>query len=236
MKHSELAQPIQRDTLTNVVMDEIKKMILDGRVNSGDYLPAQAELAKGFQIGLSTVREAIRGLALMGIVEPLPGRGTRVTADAPIALRMLSLLRARLDELDPQKIHEARRAIEVEMTGLAAERATPQDIVRIEKALVKMQQTIEHDGDFVQADLEFHLAVAQAAKNRLMADYYFIAHEMLAGVIQQVAQAPGAKQRGLEMQRKILQAIKKRDMPQARQYADDNLSEWSAITLSTEHE
>lgn len=224
-----LVNPIQRDTLTNSVMHQIEQMILDGRISPGDWLPPQTELAEGFGVGLSTVREATRGLALMGILDPQAGRGTRVSTDAYVSLRMTSLVRDRLNDLEAKKIHETRCIIEVGITELAAKRATQGDIHEIERSLAHMEDVKDDDAAFVKADLEFHSAVAKASKNDLIEEIYQILLEMLSEVMDQIIRIPGLKDRGIQMQRRILKAIRARDYESARQLAEKNIVEWDAI-------
>lgn len=225
----QLVNPIQRDTLTNSVMHQIEQMILDGRIEPGDWIPSQTELAEGFGVGLSTVREAARGLALMGILEPQAGRGTRVSADAHVSLRMTNLVRDRLNELEAKKIHETRCIIEVGMTELAAKRATDEDIDEIERSLDHMEEVKDDDAAFAEADLRFHSAVAKASKNDLIEEIYQILLEMLSDVMDQIVRIPGLKDRGLRMQRRILEAIRARDCKAARELAEKNIVEWEAI-------
>ena len=221
--------PLQRDTLTDRVISQIQQMILSGQVAPGGWLPSQYKLAEGFDVGMSTVREAIRSLALMGILNPQVGRGTQVSPDALALLRMINLVRHKLCELNARKVHEARRLIEAGMTALAARRATERDMAQMEAALLKMAQSLDDDEAYIQADLAFHSAVAQAAKNDVAGEFYHILIETLSDAIRQVVQVPGVKQRGWETQHEILEAIRSHDVETARQLANDNLVEWDRI-------
>lgn len=226
---SQLVDPVQRDTLTNSVIRQIEQIILEGRVKSGDWLPAQTELAAGFGVGLSTVREATRGLALMGILRPQAGRGTQVSNDALVLLRMINLVRNELRELDGRKVHEARRLIEAGMTELAAHRATEQDIAQIEATLLKMEKSMDDDEVYIEADMAFHSSVARAAKNDVVEEFYQILLDTLSDVMRQIVKVPGLKQRGLKTQQEILEAIRSHDVETARKLADYNIVEWDRI-------
>jgi GntR family transcriptional repressor for pyruvate dehydrogenase complex len=204
-------------------------MILDGRVKPGEWLPSQAELAEGFGVGLSTVREATRGMAVMGILEPQAGRGTQVSEDAVVSLRMIRLVRNEMENLHGREVHEARRLLEVGMTELAAHRADDEDIERIEAALDKMEASIDDDEAYIQADVEFHAAVAAAAKNDVVQEFYAILLEMLSEVMRQIIRIPGLKRRGLETQREILESLRSHDAESARDQAHYNIVEWDRI-------
>ena len=220
---------ISRDNLTDAVIREIQEMILRGEARPGDWLMPQPELAQRLGVGLSTVREAIKGLTLLGVLEPQPGRGTWVHAEAPALLRMLNLLRLRLPEVDLNAIYEARRLLEVELTVLAAERADERAIGRIAEALQQMREALASDAAFIEADLNFHLAVARAAGNPLLEQFYHITAQMMSEVNRQIAAIPGLKDVGLRLQEEILQAIRAHDAWQARQRALALVGRWREV-------
>lgn len=225
---------VSRDNLTDVVIREIQDMILRGEAQPGDWLMPQPDLAARLGVGLSTVREAIKGLTLLGILEPQPGRGTWINADALSLLRMLSLLRLRLPEVDLNAIYEARRVLEVELTVLAAERASEKDVARIAEALERMQQTLDSDVTFIDADLGFHLAVARAANNPLLEQFYHVTAQMMEDVNRQVAAIPHMKDAGLRLQREIFEAIRAHDTWQARQRALALVGRWREVLDAVE--
>lgn len=229
-----LRRPVQRDTLTDAVINRIQQTILEGDIGPGEWLPPQSELAESFGVGLSTVREATRGLALMGILKPQAGRGTQVTPDAPISLRMMRLVRQEIDAMDGRAVHEARRLIESGITGLAAERATEEDVARIEAALQKMEASFEDDVAYAEADVEYHLAVARAAKNHVVEEFYRIILDILSQVLERIVSIPGLKRRGIDYQRQILDAIRERDPQTAQRLASDNIVDWDRILAVSE--
>ncbi len=220
---------LNRDRLTDAVIRAIQEMILRGEARPGDWLMPQPELAQRLGVGLSTVREAIKGLTLLGVLEPQPGRGTWVHAEAPALLRMLNLLRLRLPEVDLHAIYEARRLLEVELTVLAAERADERAVARIDEALQQMRKALRYDEAFIEADLNFHLAVARAAGNPLLEQFYHITAQMMSEVNRQIAAIPGLKDTGLRLQEEILQAIRAHDTWQARQRALTLVGRWREV-------
>ncbi len=220
---------LNRDNLADAVSREIQHMILGGEAQPGDWLMPQPELARRLGVGLSTVREAINGLSLLGILEPQPGRGTWITADALFLLRLLDLLRTQLADLDVVNIYEARRLLEIELTALAAQNATDADIARIEAALARMRQTLDDDAAFMQADLEFHLAVAEAGGNPLLKQFYHITAELMGEVNERIAGLPGLKSSGLAIQEGILEAIRAHNPALARRRALALVKRWHTI-------
>lgn len=215
--------PLARDTLTDGVIREIQGMILSGEVPPAGWLPPQPELAQRFGVGLSTVREAIKALTLVGLVRPLPGRGTQVSPDALAILNASSLVRSRLEELDAIKLCEARQIIEVGLTVLAAERASDEDIRTIQDALHRMRASLQDDKAFAQADLDFHLAISRAARNDLLSQFYFVSQRLLSETTEYFAGVPGVKVFSLALQQEILDAIHAHDVDAARVCAERHM-------------
>jgi len=216
----------QRNTLVADVAHELRQMILTGKIQPGEFLPSRKDLAVQFGVGLSTVQEAIQALTALGLLESRPGKGTWVREDALDALIHPAMVKARLGELNAQQVYEARSVIEVALTEFAAQRATPEDIQRIWDALRAMEATVDNDGAFVEADLEFHLAVAKAGHNELLEQFYHLARRLLSEVITEMVKLPKVKEKSILFQKAIAEAIEQRDVRKARQAA---LNHWVYI-------
>ncbi|MFQ5814032.1 MAG: FadR/GntR family transcriptional regulator [Anaerolineae bacterium] len=208
------------------ITQELRQMILTGKVQSGEFLPSRKDLAAQFGVGLSTVHEAIQVLTAVGMIESHPGKGTWVRHDALDTLIHPAVVNTRLGELDAREVYEARSVIEVALTELAAQQATPEDIKRIWDALKAMEATVENEGAFVEADLEFHLAVAKAGHNDLLEQFYHLARKLLSEVITKMVKLPKVKDESIRFQRAIAEAIEQRDVHKARQAA---LNHWVYI-------
>lgn len=209
-------RPVPRDSLTDAITRELTQMILRGDVASGGWLPPQPVIAQKLGVGLSTVREAVKGLTLLGVLSPQAGRGTRVSPDAIALLRRFDPVGTRLSELDAFKVCEARRAVEVELAGLAAERATTEDLARIRDALERMREA-EDDLAYHKADVDYHRAVARSARNRLLEEFFQTTLELMAAVNKEVIALPGVKERALAIQQSVADAISRHDSQAARQ-------------------
>ena len=131
-------EEVPRDPLTNRVIRQIKDLIWRGEVTPGEYLPPQPVLAAQLGVGLSTVREAIKALSLIGLLEPLPGRGTLVMPDAMKILSSDAAMRANLPPVALSEVLEARQVLESALARMAAERAMPEDVAEIEAYLDEM--------------------------------------------------------------------------------------------------
>lgn len=207
---------LQRTNLTDTLITEIQRMIADQGLGPGQKLPSETELATQFGVGRSTVREAMKALALMRVVEISPGRGTFLREQIQPPLADARMRRIRLQDSRAVEVYEARKAIEVELAALAAERATAEDLQRIQSALEEMVRTIQDEDSFAAADIKFHLAVAAAAKNSLLAQFYSYAGDIVSNVIHQIIELPSVKSRSIALHSRTFQAIAKRDPAAAR--------------------
>ena len=228
-----MSSRVSSSTLVDYVVEEIRRMILTGRVEPGDFLPARKELAEQFGVGLSTIQEATQALSAVGMLESRPGKGTWVREDALDVLIHPEAVRTRLGELDLRKVYEARGAIEVALTKMAAKRATPEDIHRIQTAMARMEASVEDDDAFVEADLDFHLGVARASKNELLEQFYHLSQKLIRDAIHEMVDLSGVKQESILHQRAILTAIDQGDPGRAEQaavehmaYVDELLDRW----------
>lgn len=212
----------QRSTLVADITQELRQMILTGKVQPGEFLPSRKDLAAQLGVGLSTVHEAIQVLTAVGMIESHPGKGTWVRHDALDTLIHPAVVNTRLGELNAREVYEARSVIEVALTESAAQRATPEDIERIWDALKAMEATVENEEAFVEADLEFHLAVAKAGHNDLLEQFYHLARKLLSEAITKMVKLPKVKDESIRFQRAIAEAIEQRDVHKARQAALDH--------------
>ena len=203
-----------RNTVAEEVAEELRSMILTGQLEPGDFLEPQKALAERFGVGLSSVREAIQLLAAVGLVESHPGKGTWVCETALNSLFSPEEVKTRLGALNARQVYEARMVVEVALTRLAAERATPDDIRQIWTALAEMKAA-EDDTAFIHADLGFHLAVARAGHNPLLEQFYYLSRQLLTEVISQVIMLPHVKDESLPLQEDIARAIAAHDVDQA---------------------
>jgi GntR family transcriptional repressor for pyruvate dehydrogenase complex len=215
---------VQRSTLVRDVAKELRQRIFRGDVRPGEYLPSRKDLAAEFGVGMSTMHEALQALSAVGLVASHPGKGTWVRDDALDTLFHPDAVEGRLGELDAWQVYEARSVIEVALTELAAQRATPKDLEQIWQALGAMEAATDDDDRFTQADLAFHLAVARAGQNVLLEQLYHLSRKMLSKVIAGWVRRPGVKEKSIHIQRNIAQAIETGDLVQARQAALEHMT------------
>lgn len=154
---------------TELVVDHVRGQIERGELRPGDRLPPERELAQHIGVSRPSVRAGLRSLSAIGAVHTRHGSGTYI-ADGPPQLdsRPLSLLAA-LHGFTPEQMFEARRTLEVGVAGLAAERASGDQIAAMAEEVTGMFASVEDPQTFLMHDIRFHRAVATASGNPILA-------------------------------------------------------------------
>ena len=202
---------VSKDTLTDRVICAIKTLIWRGDVMAGEYLPPQTELATQLGVSLSTLREAVKALSIIGLLDARPGCGTLVLPDAREILSNETAMCASLGHVEFEQVLEALRVLEVALTRMAAERATPEDVVQVAQCLDEMRSAADNGQAFARADVRFHLAVARASRNEVLAQSYYFIHALLEQVIRKADALPGGQKRAIVNHGLILEGIRNRD-------------------------
>jgi GntR family transcriptional repressor for pyruvate dehydrogenase complex len=154
--------------LADGVLAELTGAILDGRLPEGGALPSEARLAARFGVSKQVVREAIRQLAALGIVEIGQGRATRVVAMTGEPLGRFWRFAVGETAAGLREAVELRRMLEPQVARLAAQRATASGIAELSDALARMQAAIAEPALWIEADLDFHATLARLTGNRLV--------------------------------------------------------------------
>jgi GntR family transcriptional repressor for pyruvate dehydrogenase complex len=209
---------LRRDRLHKQIADQIQDLIVARSLRPGDKLPSERELADQLGISRTVVREAIRTLSVRGLVRVKPGCGSYIealTPDAALAsIELLLRLRQTPQLLD--NLYEIRRMVEIEIAGLAAERATSQDLAALEAALEGMAAARGRPELFTEHDLAFHSALAKATHNDLFSTLLSPIANLWLELILISYHAPGAAQQGIDHHRAILSALRGRNRERAR--------------------
>ena len=216
-------EPIKSTRIYEEIVRQIKTMITEGRLKSGDQLPPERDLAEKFLVSRTSVREALRALESLGLVEIRPGEGTFVREVSiesliqPLALIMLAQREA-IGEL-----FEARRVLEPLIAGLAAVRATRDDLQEMGRILDEQAREIVAGRTGLAQDAQFHAAIGAAAHNRAITRIVHALMDLLTQSREESLKTPGRPERSHEDHRRILDAIAKRSETAARQAMLDHL-------------
>ena len=160
---------------TDVVIDGIKGLLTRGELEPGSRLPTEKDLAAQFGVSRGSLREGVRALAALGVLEPRQGDGTYVTAlDPRTLLSPLGFLADLQLPAHAADLLAVRRVLETESVGLAASRVTDAELAEMDAvlAIVEVKLSSEPNLDleeFIHADTEFHRMIARASGNRPLA-------------------------------------------------------------------
>src|SRR5258705_8327283 len=208
--------PIKSTRIYEEIVRQVKAMIAEGRLKAGDRLPPERDLAEKFVVSRTSVREALRALESLGLVEIRPGEGTfvrQVSIDSlveALALLMVSQREA-IGEL-----FETRRLLEPSLAALAAERATPEEMQEMERILEEQAREIAAGRTGLAQDAQFHSAIGVAAHNRAITRLAHAIMDLLTQSREESLNTPGRPTRSHEDHRRVLAAINRRDAEGAR--------------------
>ncbi len=167
-------EPVTRSRTYELVLTQIEQLILDGRLRVGDRLPPERELSELLGVSRAAIREALRVLEAQGALRPRVGTGPdsgNVIAAMPGAgLTQFLRLHIALAHFSLDDVVEARAVLERSSARLAAERAEAQDLARMREQLDRMDEVGLPREAFNDCDTDFHVAIAEAAGNRMVAD------------------------------------------------------------------
>jgi GntR family transcriptional repressor for pyruvate dehydrogenase complex len=209
--------PIEKTKVYEAAVEQIKAKIESGEWPADTQLPAERELADQLNIGRTSVREALRVLEVMDLVDIRPGQGTFVKERLNQS-RQIQLLQSMLQEdAHVVELLEIRELLEPQIAFLAAQSATSEDIKDMEDILKRMEGSIAEGQTGVEENIEFHLALTKAVGNRVLFQLHQLLFEFSRDSIERFFQVPGRPTKSLQGHREILEAIKERNPQGAHQ-------------------
>jgi GntR family transcriptional regulator, transcriptional repressor for pyruvate dehydrogenase complex len=217
---------VQTSRLYELIVRQIEASIERGALKAGDQLPAERELAVQFGVSRTAVREAMKALREKGLVEAFPGRGTFVTNETSNSI-WLTFDRIIRDDQREGASHlvEVREVLEPEIAALSAVRASEEDREELRRALGIMDNAMDDPEQYIEADLDFHLALAEAAANPIILSLIDSIVGLLREQRMSIFRVPGGPDRGQYHHRRILDAIEKHDPVRARAAMREHLQQ-----------
>jgi GntR family transcriptional repressor for pyruvate dehydrogenase complex len=216
-------EPINSTRIYEEIVRQIRTLISEGKLKSGDRLPPERELAERFKVSRPSVREALRTLESMGLIEIRLGEGTfvrEISVDSliePLALVMLTQREA------VEELFEARRLLEPAIAGLAARRSTEEEIHEMERILEEQAREVATGRTGLTQDAAFHAAIASSAHNRAITRIVYALIDLLTQSREEALQVPGRAARSHQDHRRIMEAIRQRDATSAQRAMLDHL-------------
>ncbi len=212
-------KPIRRVRLYENAVDQIQALILKRRYKPGDRLPSERTLAEQFRISRHSLREALRILDVMGLIEIRVGDGIYVKAvDFLPYIESLNLsLRNRLQiERDSfAKLWEARRILEVGMVELAARQVNESFLKSLRWCIQEMKKNITHQDLFISSGIRFHRLIAEIGQNEVLILVWDMLSSLMRKSQTRIYRIPWSPRKALAAHRKIYLALRAKDPDKA---------------------
>lgn len=223
-------EAVRKNKVYEEVARQIERLILK-KLKPGDKLPSERELAEMLEVSRSSIRDAIRGLELMGLVEPRQGAGTivrEVSADTlvnPFA-NALKHKHAMVGEL-----LDFRKMLEPALAARAATHASSDEIAEMEEILQRQEAKLIAGETTIAEDAEFHYAIALASGNSVVLKVLDILMDLLRDTRARSLQVEGRPEKSLAGHRRILAAIKRQDAESAKSAMRRHIEDVEEIVL-----
>jgi GntR family transcriptional repressor for pyruvate dehydrogenase complex len=163
-------KPITKISISEEIAQQIMDLISSGDLKSGQRLPSERDLCENFGCGRSSLREALRCLSIVGVLNARVGEGTSVAVDGAKFLGKIVEWRLITEKHDIENLLEVRIALEGVSAAKAALLRTEEDVATLENLLTRMHASIHDAKRFAALDLDFHISLAKAADNALLFD------------------------------------------------------------------
>lgn len=221
---------VRRNKVYEEVAKQIERLILK-KLKPGDKLPAERELAELLRVSRSSVRDAIRGLELKGLVEPRQGAGTivRETSSELAADPFTNALKRRRELVS--ELLDFRKMLEPPLAARAATHATADQISEMEEILQRQGNKQAQGDAAVAEDAEFHYSIALASDNSVVLKVIDTLMDLLRDTRERSLQLEGRPQKSLAGHRRILAAIKRHDAEAAKSAMRRHIEDVEEIVL-----
>jgi GntR family transcriptional repressor for pyruvate dehydrogenase complex len=224
-------EAVRKTKVYEKVAEQIQRLIRDGLLKPGDMLPPERELAETFQVSRSSLRDAIRALELMGMVEARQGEGTvvREPSGEAVANPLTAVLLQQREFVS--ELLELRGMIEPTLAARAATHADANDLVHLEDILRRQKEKVDRGELAIEEDSEFHYSIARASNNKVVLQVVDVFMDLLRESRKQSLQVEGRLQKSLVSHQQILRAIAQHDAAAAENAMRRHIQEIEAIVL-----
>jgi GntR family transcriptional repressor for pyruvate dehydrogenase complex len=212
-----LIEPIKKTRIPEEVADRIRVLILDGTFPPGQPLPSERLLAERFDVSRGSIRDALRILEMIGLLETLHGQGTfprELTVDRLVA-PLASVMAYRHDLRD--ELLDVRRMFEPAVARVAATRATEEDFADLQRILDAQRGKLKTGRSTIVEDTAFHAALARCTRNRVVVSIMAILNDLLVESRALSLRQEGRPQRSTEGHEAVVAALRRRDAEGAAQ-------------------
>ena len=213
----QIVQPIKKRRLAEEVADRVRGMILEGAFPPAQPLPAERDLAERFGVSRSAVRDALRMLEMIGLIETRHGQGTfpkELSVDRLVA-PLTAVMSYRPDMRDD--LMDVRLMFEPAVARAAATRATEEDLVDLERALEAQRAKLASGQSPIAEDTSFHALLARSTQNRVVVSIMAILNDLLVESREQALSQKGRPEQSLQGHQDVIAALRRCDPDAAAQ-------------------
>jgi len=225
--------PVRRLDTTTIIVERIKSLLESGQLKPGTKLPSERELAKMLRVSRPSVRQALKSLSLMGILESKTGDGNYIRLSPSSGLAESLHFSVLFQSTSLAKVIEARKVVEIELAGMAARTATNEHLARLQQLIAAQKVDIPTVEAFNERDTDLHITIAEAAGNEVLL--------AVSKMLQRIASAGRRRtayrydlNRTWNEHRAIVEQIKARNIEGAREAMRDHLDNALTVVLASD--
>ena len=222
---------VRRNRVYEEVAKQIERLILK-KLQPGDKLPSERDLAEMLRVSRGSIRDAIRSLELLGLVEARQGTGTivRETSENALTHPFANALKRRKELVG--ELLDFRKMLEPPLAARAATHASPEEVLEMEDILRRQEEKQRQGDAAVAEDAEFHYSIALASDNSVVLKVIDTVMDLLRDTRARSLQVEGRPHKSLNGHRRILAAIKRHDAEAAKAAMRRHLEDVEEIVLN----
>jgi len=216
MKKKPSYKPIKKLRLYEEVADQIKKTIFQGDLEPGDQLPSERDLAETFNVGRPTIREALRTLGVLGLIESNPGFKGSVIKKIDVGLYLDAMgdqfaWMIQADKKSFKEVWEARKYIELGIAHLVSQNASDKEIKDLNQYIKRMESSLDNVTKYFSIAVEFHLKLAELSRNKFFYMMWKLFYDISLNSPLLKVMYPDQIHRLLDVNKLMLAAIESKD-------------------------
>jgi GntR family transcriptional repressor for pyruvate dehydrogenase complex len=214
---------VAKTSVCEDVARQILKLIAKGELKPGQRLPPERDLCANFGVGRSSLREALRCLSIVGVLDARVGEGTSVASNGGKFVGKIFEWRLEAEQHDLEHLIDVRIALEGAGAADVARNGTNEQLEMLRGLLKEMKKAINDPKIFADLDMEFHVQIASASGNPLLYDLISTIRNQLSNSVQQFLTLPGARPHSSREHLAIFEQIERRDPNGARAAMETHL-------------
>lgn len=215
--------PLKRSSLSDDLVERLLQLIKSEAYKRGDRLPSIAEMTSRLKVGHPTLREALRKLEVIGIIEIKHGSGIYIKRDQDILLVSNPIFGGAVSKQLVLDLLEARMPIEMQAVGLAATKASKANLEKIAELMQTAAENLDNDAVLSPTNLAFHCEIAVASGNTVLSQLLEVLNDLFRDEQRLILDIYGDRKKDHKEHMEILEALNKRDVDLAKERMQNHL-------------